>query len=472
MQAQKLLTCLFIVLMCTFSNENASAQYNYWSADGIIIAGNSQIGPPQDQELGHSSLSDTGLNAPYGICADAYGNVYIADFDNQRVQRWALGTNVFFGTTVVGQTGVSGSDNAHLNGPTGVAVDQAGDLFVTDYNNNRVMKYSYQNISGIANNGQTTSSLSGTVFAGGLGFGTTSQYVNNPGGIFITKPDDTVYVAEGSDTALAGHFTVLRFPPNSSSGTSGTIVAGGTHAHGTSATANNLNNPKGIYVDATTRDVYIADWGYSRVQRWSEPYSGGMTVAGGSQQQIGHSDSLLDDPCGVWLDAQGNLLVTDFGNNRIMEYLPGDTSGIPVLGVTSTTGFTGNLLGQPYGICLDSHGNLFVTDDGYIIAKEYSDSNTAVKTVKPLINNLNLYPNPNMGSFTLHSTVDVSLNGQQAFIVVMDINGKVVFSEKAVIQNGSVNKQIDMGDKIPNGVYQLQLVSGNNTAGSKFEIVR
>jgi len=469
MQAQKLLTCLFTVLMCAFATGNASAQYSYY-IDGAIIAGNDSIGgPPSTQELGRSGPSDTAFDGPTGICADGSGNIYVADFYNNRVQRWHVGDK--FGTTVVGTTSATGgSSNALLNGPTGVALDSHGNLFVSDRNNNRVMEYSSASISAIPDNGQITSTVSGTIFCGGFAYGSGKQDVNAPTGIFITLPDDSLYVAEGNDDT-AGVYRVLRFPPGSSSGTLGTVVAGGAHSSGLSATPTNLDHPIGIYVNATTRDVYIADYGYHRVQEWSEPYTTGATVAG-STIQAGANDSLLQQPCGVWLDAHGNLLVTDYQNSRLMEYLQGDTFGIVVVGVPNAAGFTPDSLGSPYGICMDASGHLFLTDDNYQIAKEYTYSATGVKAIKNLIIGVELYPNPSMGSFSLRSTVDPSLNGKDAYIMVMDINGKVVFSEKVTVQNGSVNQQLQMGDKVPDGVYQLELVSGNNKANSKFEIIR
>ncbi len=471
MRAQKLLTILFIALIGVFANQNASAQLSWWNPVGTIVAGNSGFNPGS-QELGTNGTSDTALGAPYGICADGSGNIYIADFGHHRVQRWHVGDP--FGTTVVGATGVSGSDNAHLNGPTGVAFDHLGNLFVTDRQNNRVMKYAAASINAIGNTGQTTSSVQGTLFCGGNAYGSALKDVNAPTGIFITAgaSDDSVYVSEGNDDT-AGVYRVLRFPPNSSGSSSmGTIVAGGTHSHGIAITEVNLDHPTGIYVNATTRDVYIADEGNARVQEWSEPYTTGVTVAGSATGQHGSSNALLSDPFGVWLDAYGNILVSDFSNSRIMEWSPGAAAGVLVIGHTDTANYDSVHLGYPYGICLDANKNLFVTDDEYYVAKEFTGYYTGIKAITSLISKVSLYPNPNMGSFTLQSTVDASLEGKNIYIVVMDMSGKIVMSTQAVVQNHAINKQINVGAEIPNGVYQLQVISGNDKANSKFEVIR
>ena len=75
-----------------------------------------------------STVPAIGLNGPYGVAVDAAGDVFIADSSNNRVvEVTPSGTQ----TTVLG-TG--------LNFPVGVAVDSSGDLFVTDTDNNRVVE--------------------------------------------------------------------------------------------------------------------------------------------------------------------------------------------------------------------------------------------------------------------------------------------------------------------------------------------
>jgi serine/threonine protein kinase, bacterial len=74
-------------------------------------------------------LPFTGLNGPYGVAVDAAGNLYVADDGNNQVLKLPAGSGA---PTVLPFTG--------LNYPNGVAVDTAGNLYVTDEGNDRVLK--------------------------------------------------------------------------------------------------------------------------------------------------------------------------------------------------------------------------------------------------------------------------------------------------------------------------------------------
>jgi len=104
---------------------------------GITIAGN---------KAGNSGSDSMHLDYPTDVCVDAAGNVYVPDFLNNRVQKWAPGAK--YGVTVAGsKAGTSGSDSAHLDGPDGVRVDANGNLYISDEYNNRVQKWAPQQAS-------------------------------------------------------------------------------------------------------------------------------------------------------------------------------------------------------------------------------------------------------------------------------------------------------------------------------------
>jgi sugar lactone lactonase YvrE len=107
--------------------------------DGMIttVAGTGHGGYNGD----HRPAISAELGAPSGVALDDAGNLYIADTENNRVRR--VGTDGMI-TTVAG-TGHGGYNGDHrpatsaeLNGPHGVAVDSAGNLYVVDTLNNRV----------------------------------------------------------------------------------------------------------------------------------------------------------------------------------------------------------------------------------------------------------------------------------------------------------------------------------------------
>ncbi|CAF1550087.1 unnamed protein product [Didymodactylos carnosus] len=99
------------------------------STGGIVIAGGHGPGGAANQ-----------LNTPSGIFVDCAGTVYIADRLNNRIQRWSVNSTT--GVTVAGSSsGVSGNDSMHLNTPLDVQFDNTGNMYIADHNNNRIQKW-------------------------------------------------------------------------------------------------------------------------------------------------------------------------------------------------------------------------------------------------------------------------------------------------------------------------------------------
>jgi hypothetical protein len=97
------------------------------------------------------------LHFPFGVTVDAIGNLYIADYQNNRVRR--VGTNGIIttvaGTNTAGYSGDGGAAvNAQLSSPGGVALDASGNLFISDYHNNRARRVGTNGvITTVAGNG-------------------------------------------------------------------------------------------------------------------------------------------------------------------------------------------------------------------------------------------------------------------------------------------------------------------------------
>jgi uncharacterized protein (TIGR03437 family) len=301
------------------------------------------------------------LNGPAGIAVDAAGNLYIADSYNDRIRQVSPNGII---TTVAGNGtfGFSGdggpATSAELNDPTGLAVDAAGNLYIADSNNNRIREVSP---SGII----TTVAGNGTAGYSGDGGPATSAQLNVSMGLAADAAGN-LYIADYTDNR------VRKVSPGGTITTvSGNGVAGFS---GDGGLANNaqLHGPHGLAVDAAG-NLYIVDTGNNRIRAVS-PSSIITTIAGnGTFEVIGDgglaTNAQLAAPSGVAKDAAGNLYIADSGNNRVREVTP---SGIiSTFAGNGTAGFFGDggpavnaQLSDAHGLTLDAAGNLYFADSG------------------------------------------------------------------------------------------------------------
>lgn len=156
---------------------------------GIIttIAGNGTAGFAGDS--GAATAAE--LHNPYGVAVDGTGNVYIADYNNDRVRKVnTLGIiSTIAGNGTVGFTGDNGAaTDAELHWPIGVAVDGSGNVYIADQSNNRIRKI---NTGGII----TTIAGNGTLgFTGDSGIATSAE-LDNPSDIVIDGAGN-IYIAD------------------------------------------------------------------------------------------------------------------------------------------------------------------------------------------------------------------------------------------------------------------------------------
>ena len=118
-----------------------------WEVEGTTVAG---LGVPAGATLDRFST-------PYSVAIDSSNALYVADYYNNRIQKFSLGS--LMGTTVAGQTsGTPGSSAYDLHYPACVLVDSNGNLYVSDSLNHRVQLFSNVSLLGItvAGNGKKT----------------------------------------------------------------------------------------------------------------------------------------------------------------------------------------------------------------------------------------------------------------------------------------------------------------------------
>jgi NHL repeat len=310
---------------------------------------------------------------PAGAAVDSSGNLYVGDTGNNRVLFYPAGTTT--ATRVYGQLGsfTTGGNNQgglsanSLNNPYGVAVDSSDNLYVADYLNNRVLFYPSGSTTATrvyGQNGSFTTNVSG-VSATGL---------NGPNRVVLDSGGN-LYVADSLNNRVlfypSGSTTATRVYGQGGSFTTGVPNNGGI-------SANSLDQPLGVVLDSSG-NLYVADSFNNRVLF----YPSGSTTATQVYGQLGSfttntanlggiSANSLSRPFGVSLDSSGNLYVADTFNNRLLFYFSGSTTATRVYGqlgsFTSNTanngGVSANSLDEPEGVPLDSSGNLYVCDYG------------------------------------------------------------------------------------------------------------
>ena len=321
-------------------------------SNGVIatLAGTATYGFSGDNGLATSAQ----LNNPYGVAVDPAGNLYIADTFNNRVRK--VSNRVI--TTVAGDgtVGFSGDNgpatSAQLADPWSVAVDSAGNLYIADYGNNRIRKVSNGVIATVAGNG-TRGSL------GDNGPATSAQFYG-PAGLAVDSLGN-LYIADYGNNRIR----------KVSNGVIATVAGGGASLGDNGpATSAQLALPYGIAVDSGG-NLYVADWGNNRIRKVSNGVI--ATVAGNGTRGFSGDNGLataaqLANPQGIAVDSAGNLYIADFGNASIRKVSNGI---ITTVAGNGTPGFSGDngpatsaQLYLPYGVAVDSAGNLYIGDSG------------------------------------------------------------------------------------------------------------
>jgi sugar lactone lactonase YvrE len=121
-----------------------------------------------------------------------------------------------------------------------------------------------------------------------------------------------------------------------------------------------LDDPEGLYVDASSSIVYVVDSGNHRVVSWSPGASRGELIAGTGVR--GQGGDQLDTPTGIAVDWTGAFYIADTNNHRVVRWELGESTGRVVAGLTGIPGSGLEHLYNPSDVELDMAGNLYVAD--------------------------------------------------------------------------------------------------------------
>jgi sugar lactone lactonase YvrE len=232
--------------------------------------------------------------------SDGAGNLYIADPDNNRVLQVTVGGTA--SELISAGTLINGTP---LNAPGGIAVDATGKIYIVDSNNNRIIA-------------MMPGGTPAVVYSGGMGGAVPNSIaIDNQGAMYI---------------AYGGANGILK-------------VQGGSTTTIKPALPFVLNNPQGVAVDGVG-NVYVADFGSSDVLE-----------IGGTTTVLSTGSIVLGTPSSVTADSTGNIYISDYSNSQVVEVTFGG-----VASVVKTGGLT---LNNPVGVSFDGQGRIYISDQGH-----------------------------------------------------------------------------------------------------------
>jgi sugar lactone lactonase YvrE len=326
------------------------------------------IGHPDFTSSG-SATTSTGLTAPSAVAFDPSGNLWVADWGNNRILEFkAPFTTGEAASLVIGQTDFTRSGgrttSAGLAYPSAVAFDSSGNLWVADSGNNRILEFEAPFTAG-----EAASLLMGQPDLTSNASATTSTGLNNPTGLAFDSSGN-LWVAD------SGNNRMLEFKAPFTTGEAASLVIGQTDftSSGSATTSTGLFYPSAVVFDSSG-NLWVADSGNNRILEFEAPFTTGeaASLLIGQPDLTSSSSATtstgLNNPTGLAFDSSGNFWVADQYNNRVIEFKAPFTTGEAASLVIGQTDFTSGIpevassgLAYPSAVAFDSSGNLWVAD--------------------------------------------------------------------------------------------------------------
>jgi sugar lactone lactonase YvrE len=417
---------------------------------------------------GTISTVATGFSQPYGVATDVSGNMYIADRGDNSIRMVSATTGAT--TLISGGTPFDPTDfmptmgglaiDGILTEPDAIFVDHSGNIFFTDWWNDAavLIDAATSHITNIC--GHEDQGCSGD---GGLGRLATMEI---PGGIWVDNSGN-VYIADYGNNRIRKIDATTAIVNTIAGGIWGPVNNGALAA---SAAFGQIN---GVCVD-NYGNVYISDAGNHCIRRLDN--SGHIRTIAGTAGVAGNSgdggpalNATINNPGCLFINAAGNLFIVDDANNNV-RVVNVYTGIIHTLAGTGTMGYTGDggspvaaTLNTPEGVWQDAAGAIYIADQGNAVIRKIVGSGYRTTGVNTLTeNNVNIFPNPSTGTFT----VQMNTTPDNATIEVFNVVGQQVYSSALDQQQTTISLNQ------PAGVYNVVIKTNGGRITEKVTIAK
>jgi len=321
-------------------------------------AGNGMGGFSGDQ----SAAINAQLNAPTDVLTDALGNLYISEQNNHRIRKVDANGNIttFSGNGTAAFAGdQSQAIRASFNEPVALALSPTSSgtnqLYIVDRKNSRIRQIDLtnNNITTIAGTG-----IRGYTGDGGLA---TDAQLDWPTGIAVDD-NGNIYISDGNNQVVRkveiSSGLISTIAGNGQRPTPTAPSNGSNIGDGGAATSASLDNPQGLAIDDSKNILYIADSGHSRIRKVD--LNTGLISSLIGDNGIGFSSgttlasATVKQPWGLTLAANGDLFFSDRGSSEIRT-IHFETEKVNTVVQSSD-------LNRPEGISIDANNTLYIAD--------------------------------------------------------------------------------------------------------------
>jgi sugar lactone lactonase YvrE len=280
-------------------------------------------GAPANAVLGQPNFTSNtaqttqnGMDEPVGVFGDASGRIWVADYVNSRVLRFDNAAAKSNGANADGELGqpnftsnVTVTTQSGMTYPFSMTVDSGGRLWVTDTDNNRILRFDNAASKG---NGANADGVLGQPNFTSNGFATTQNGMNVPEGVAVDNSTGRLYVSDRENNRIL----VFNSAASLGNGADASNVLGQTSftTSGYSASATTLSGPTGLFFDPTAKVLLATDYYNSRALVYGTATHFYPTSTGADDGWV--LESAAGSGKGGSLNAAGSLNVGDNSSNR------------------------------------------------------------------------------------------------------------------------------------------------------------